>query len=103
MTTHPLYEHGRTSALPGGDRPGRPDYDLVAHLRAVRTAGDEAMTAVEEYDPDFSLKLSNCRSLEAAEALLAEWLDRREAALRHTQAELHRVWVEAQAHPEQRP
>ncbi len=56
MIIRPLYTRGRASAPmtgPDGGRPCRPDYDLIAHLRPIRAEGDEAMTAVEQYDPDF--------------------------------------------------
>ncbi len=98
MTGRLLYPHGRASALPGGTHPGKLDYDLVAHLRAVREDGDEAMIAAEEYDPNFSLKLSECTDDAAAEALLGAWLERRAAVLRRTQDELRRTWREARQH-----
>lgn len=96
MTTRPLYPHGRASTLgPGGTRPGKTDYDLVTHLRAIRTDGDEAMTAAEEYDPDFSLKLAACTDAAEAERLLAAWLERRVDTLTRTQAELRQAWQQA--------
>jgi hypothetical protein len=76
----------------------RPDYDLIAHLRAVRALGDEAMTATEEYDPNFALKLSACFIKDDADRLLDAWLSQRVAVLRRTQAELRRVWENAR-HP----
>ena len=101
MTTRPLYPKGRASAPPFtvGASPdghaGRPDYDLIARLRAVRASGDEAMTAAEEYDPNFALKLSACFIEDDADRLLDTWLSRRVAVLRRTQAELRRVWQDA--------
>ena len=97
MTTRPLYPHGRASALPPSvTHPGKPDYDLVAHLRAIRADGDEAMTATEEYDPNFSLKLAACTEAAEAESLLTGWLQRRIEALTRTQAELRQAWQHAQ-------
>jgi hypothetical protein len=97
MTTRPLYPQGRASApssamgcYPDG-RAGRPDYDLIVRLRAVRALGDEAMTAAEEYDPNFALKLSACFIKDDADRLLDEWLSHRVAVLRRTQAEFRRV------------
>lgn len=102
MTSRPLYPGGRASALTGVSHAGRTDYDLVSHLRAIRTDGDEAMFAVERYDPDFSLKLAASSGADAAEKLLAEWLERRIAMLKRTQTELRRVWSEAKANYPQR-
>jgi hypothetical protein len=101
MTTRPLYPKGRASAPPftAGASPdghaGRPDYDLIARLRAVRASGDEAMTAAEEYDPNFALKLSACSIEDDADRLLDAWLSQRVAVLRRTQAVLRRVWQDA--------
>ena len=99
MTTRLLHPHGRASALPDGEA-GRehsikPEYDMIAHLRIARENGDEAMTAAEEYDPDFSIKLSNCVTDEAAETLLAEWLDHRLSVLKRTQEALRQAWRNA--------
>ncbi len=100
MTTRPLYQHGRAASLDGGDtHPGRPDYDLVLHLRAIRADGDEAMTAAEEYDPNFCLHLSACKDATAADAVLEQWLSRRVAALQRTKHEFKRVWADAQEAP----
>lgn len=101
MTSNPHYPTGRASAptadvgivTQDGHIP-RPDYDLIERLRAVRANGDEAMQAAEQYDPNFSLKLSACEAPGDAEALLDAWLDHRVAALRRTQSELRRVWQE---------
>jgi hypothetical protein len=101
MTTRPLYLQGRASAPSSGmgchpdGRAGRPDYDLIIRLRAIRALGDEAMTAAEEYDPNFALKLSACFIEDDADRLLDAWLSRRVAVLRRTQAELRRVWQDA--------
>ena len=99
MSTHPLYAHGRASALPNSERPGRPEYDLIARLRAVRQQGDESMTAAEEFDPDFSIKLSNCATDEEAETLLTSWLEHRTGVLRQTQDALRETWRHAR-HPD---
>ena len=89
MTSRPLYPHGRASALaPSGTHSGKPDYDLVARLHSIRAGGDEAMTAVEQYDPNFSLKLVACKDAAEAGTLLAAWLQRRVDALTRTQPEL---------------
>jgi hypothetical protein len=101
MTTRPLYPKGRASAPSSamGSYPdghvGRPDYNLIARLRAVRALGDEAMRAAEEYDPDFTLKLSACFVKDHADRLLDDWLSHRVAVLIRTQAELRRVWENA--------
>ncbi len=103
MTTRPLYPGGRASALPhaaGTAYPGdghidHPDYDLTARLRAVRASGDEALRAIEEYDPNFGLKLSACSDKDGADRLLDDWLSSRVDVLKHTQAELRRVWEHA--------
>lgn len=94
MTTHPLYPQGRASALPSasGEHPAPTDYELVKRLRYVRADGDEAMTAVEEFDPDFSLKLSACGDPAAADALLADWLRHRTEVLERTQRRLRETW-----------
>lgn len=98
MATRPLYPHGRASALgPAGTHPGKTDYDLVAHLRAIRADGDEAMTAAEEYDPNFSLKLAACTDAAEAESLLAAWLKRRVDTLTQTQGELRHAWQQVHA------
>lgn len=98
MTTRPLYPRDRASAPvddPGGKRPGYSDYDLIAQLRAVRDEGNEAMTAAEQYDPDFGIKLSSCANEAEAEQLLDEWLARRVDVLRRTRAHLRQVWKAA--------
>jgi len=98
MTTRPLYPHGRASApnwQPTSEHPGRPDYDLIAYLRAAREEGDEAMKAAEQYDPDFSVKLSTCADGADAEKLLGEWLVRRLDVLKRTQRRLREVWQSA--------
>lgn len=98
MADKPLYPSGRASAFSGGDRTdGSIDYALIKRLRAIRASGDLALRAAEQYDPDFSIKLSNCIVPGHAEALLTEWLNKRAAVLDRTQAELRRVWTEAQA------
>ena len=99
MVTQPLYQRGRLSAPitgPHGERPGRADYDLIAHLRQVRTQGDDAMTAAEQHDPDFSVKLSACKDVVDANELLDAWLEHRVTVLKQVQADLRRVWEAAQ-------
>lgn len=94
MTTRPLYPSGRLSApiRKPGEHAGPPDYDLIARLRTVREQGDDAMTAVEQYDPDFSVKLSACTEITSAEQMLDEWLSRRLDVLRRTQSQLRDLW-----------
>lgn len=99
MTTRPPHLHVRASALltdHSDTHRGKPNYDLIAHLRSIRAGGDEAMAAVETYDPNFSLKLAACSDLKEAEVLLAAWLLRRVNTLTRTQAELRRIWRETQ-------
>lgn len=103
MTERPLSPLARASALPRSSRPGRADYEMIAHLRAACANGDEAVLANERYDLDFSIKLSNCRTNDAAEGLLAKWLETRVATLQHTQVSFRQVWIEAQVDPEERP
>lgn len=54
------------------------------------------MTALEEYDPDFSLTLSECHDKEEASRLLDSWFQRRTNVLRKTQARLEEAWQKAQ-------
>jgi hypothetical protein len=75
----------------------RTNYDLIAALHTIRTNGDAAKTAIEEYDPDLAVRLSSCMTLEAAEVLLNTCLVKRIEALERTQATLRRVWTDAQA------
>ena len=83
MTGHPHYVRGRASASTNNQLV-RPDYDLIAHLRSIRKDGDEAMWAVEEYDPNVGIELSSCTDEAAAERLLEAWLARRLDALKRT-------------------
>jgi hypothetical protein len=85
----PLYRKGRASALWSTRRT---DYDLVANLRGARSAGDAAMRAAEEYDPNFALKLSACFDKGQADRLLDDWLLRRVAVLKRTQLKLRQLW-----------
>lgn len=99
MTTRPLYPRGRLSAPvsgPHGERHVRIDHQLIRNLRDARAAGDEALTAAERYDPDFSVKLSACTREADANELLDEWLEHRTAVLRQIQAHFRRLWDEAQ-------
>lgn len=102
MITHPPYPRGRAGApvdTPGGRRPGRPNHDLIAHLRVARTEGDEAMAAAEQYQPNFGLKLSSCASEVEASQLLDEWLAHRVGVLKRTQARLRQIWETAHPKP----
>lgn len=93
-----LYKKGRLSAPvagPHGERPPHFDHALIAKLRTVRTEGQTAMTAAEQYDPDFSVKLSACVEEADADKLLEEWLAHRFAVLKQTQAHLKQVWQAA--------
>ncbi len=102
MTARSLYPRGRAGALmdtTAGDRPGRPNYDLIAQLRAVREEGDGAMMAAETYDPNFGIKLSSCGDEATADQLLNEWLVHRIDVLKRTQARLRQVWKAAHAEP----
>ena len=98
MTGRSHYPQGRASA-PTTSQLGGPDYDLIAHLRSIRKDGDEAMWAVEEYDPNVGIELSSCTDEAAAERLLDAWLARRMDALKRTQSELRRVWKAAHVEP----
>jgi hypothetical protein len=98
MESRDLYPRGRLGAPvagPHGERPVHLDHALVERLRAIRAEGDEAMTAAEQYDPDFSVKLSACTQEADAVKLLTDWLERRITVLKKTQAELKHVWQEA--------
>lgn len=98
MEDENLYPRGRLGAPvagPHGERLANLDHALIARLRAVRVEGDEAMTAAEQYDPDFSVKLSACTREADASKLLTDWLERRITVLKKTQAELKHVWQEA--------
>lgn len=98
MEDENLYPRGRLGAPvagPHGERPVHLDHVLVERLRAIRVKGDEAMTAAEQYDPDFSVKLSACTQEADAAKLLTEWLERRITVLKKTQAELKHVWHKA--------
>lgn len=100
MAEHPSYSKGRLSApitasvgVDGAHHDvSRPSYDLIHTLRAIRREADDAMTAVEEYDPDFSVKLSACVDQAQATLLLDEWLSRRVSMLTAAQARLRQAW-----------
>ena len=99
MTARPLYPRGRLSAPvsgPHGEHPVHIDHQLICRLRDARAEGDEALTAAEHYDPDFSVKLSACTREADANELLEEWFERRIAVLKQTQAHFRRLWDEAQ-------
>ena len=102
MTTRALYQRGRRSAPitdPNKPKSGRTKYDLIEKLRHVRNANDEAMTAIDEYNPDLCVNLSACTTEEDAEKLLNEWLARRHEILSDTQTRLRTLWRAAQANP----
>lgn len=84
------YKEGRASALSGTT-----NYELVERLRTLRESGDAAMWAAEEYDPNFSLKLAAALDEASADALLAEWLQRRLDVLTRTRNELRAAWHDA--------
>lgn len=99
MASRTLYPRGRLSVPvsgPHGERHVHFDHSLIAHLREARTQGDNAMTAAEQYDPDFSVKLSACTEEADANRLLDEWLEHRLAVLKRTQGHLRDLWHEAQ-------
>lgn len=81
------YKAGRVSALSGST-----NYKLVEQLRSIRESGDAEMFAVEEYDPNFSLKLAEATDPAAANALLVEWLRHRTEVLQRTQGKLRDAW-----------
>ncbi len=62
--------------------------DFRLFLHPIRAGGDEVMTAVEQYAPNFSLKLVACTNAAEAETLLTLWLQRGVNALTRTQEEL---------------
>ena len=102
MPTIPNYPQGRLSApivdpaLRETDHPQHTDYPLVHVLRTIREEGDSDLSAVEAYDPDFSVKLSSAATPDDATALLDHWLDRRLQVLKATQARLREAWQSAQ-------
>ena len=99
MAARPLYPRGRLSVPvsgPRGERHVRLDHNLISRLREARGQGDDAMTAAEQYDPDFSVKLSACTEEADANRLLDEWLEHRLAILKRTQEHLRHLWQEAQ-------
>ena len=91
MSPHPHRMQGRASALSGTT-----NHILVDRLRAIRESGGSAMNALDEYDPNFSLKLAAASDATAGEALLTEWLDHRTEVLKRTQANLRDAWARAQ-------
>ncbi|SDM30715.1 hypothetical protein SAMN05216360_101500 [Methylobacterium phyllostachyos] len=84
-----LTERGMT---PDGGEPEQPNYTLIEALRTVRDEGYDSITAVERYDPDFSIDLSRARTEAEADALLERWHARRAAVLDETRAKLKRTW-----------
>jgi len=92
--THELYATGRAEALPHtpDSNPPPPDYALVRRLRAVRDEGQEAMSALEHYDPNFSLRLSECEDEAAAIGHLKDWLERRVTVLEQCRSRLEETW-----------
>ncbi|GJE79071.1 hypothetical protein [Methylorubrum thiocyanatum] len=75
--------------------PGQPDYALIEALRAAREQGYDAITAIERYDPDFSVDLSRCRDEAEADWLLERWHARRSAVLDETRTTLKRIWADS--------
>lgn len=67
-------------------------YGLIETLRSIRAQGTVDMTAIDAYDPDFSVKLSACSKQSEAEQLLDDWLARRMSVLKHTRNSLLRSW-----------
>ena len=63
-------------------------------LRAARAYGDETMTAVEQYDPDFCLRLSACTTQADADMVVQDWFERHLAGLKRTGETFKRVWGE---------
>jgi hypothetical protein len=100
MTTRPLYPRGRLSVPvsgPHGERPVHIDQNLIGQLREARAQGDEALTAAEQFDPDFSVKLSACTREDDAQHLLDEWFEHRVTVLKQTQSHFRRLWEAARA------
>lgn len=94
-----LYKWGRLNAPVSspGSRLERVDDALIEHLRMIREQGLDAMRAADQYDPDLSVKLSNCETEEEAAKVLGEWYDYRAGFLRRTQQELRDSWAAAAA------
>jgi hypothetical protein len=98
MITRPLYPRGRLSAPvsgPHGERLVHIDRDLIGRLREARAQGDEAMTAAEKFDPDFSVKLSACTREDDAQRLLDGWFVHRVNVLKQIQSHFRRLWEAA--------
>ena len=102
-TRETLYPGTRLSAkvpprdnCPDSSEPEQPNYPLIEALRAAREQGYDAITAVERYNPDFSIDLSRCHIEAEAEALLERWYARRVAVLDDTRETLRRLWREHQ-------
>lgn len=99
---HPLYGRGRLSApipnLSHRENQGTTttNYELIEELRSIRKQGEIDLLAIENYDPDFSVKLSACALESESETLLGHWLDRRLSVLKKTQQDLRTAWLKTQ-------
>lgn len=94
LTQDPLYTHGRLSAPVTQHGASAPRRDLIETLRSIRRQGREDLLGIERYDPDFSLKLSECNVEQEAVAYLEEWLEKRLSVLKVTRDRLHHAWAE---------
>ncbi len=92
-----------SSAPATGERMGKPDYELISHLRAKEKNGEDSFMAVGRYETDFPVKLAACADAAAAEALLGDWLEHRVAALARVQQEFRDAWKAAAASAEAAP
>jgi hypothetical protein len=97
VTLSKKIEDGPSKSAAMGVLSERPDRDLVAHLEAICRNGAESSSAVDRYDPDFPRKLSKATNSDAAEELLADWLNHRFATLQRTQNELRVGWETGRA------
>ena len=92
VTNHPTFRLGAPVSGPHGEFPVEYAHELIAELRAIRVEGNEALAAIERFDPDLSVKLSTCTDEKDAQSLLDEWLRRRVDALEGTHKRLLEVW-----------
>lgn len=98
MTCHPVYPSRLSAPVSGphGERPIVIDHKLISQLREARELGDNSMTAIEQWDPDFSVKLSACSKESDAQELLDKWLSLRLGVLKGVQQNLYQIWRAAQ-------
>ena len=82
---------------PDSAEPEQPDRGLIEALRLVREQGYDELTAVERYDPDFSIDLSRCHTTAEVDDLLDRWYTRRTQHLDGIRAALKRTWSEHKA------